>query len=83
MASSEAVRTVRIGGFAVPRHNGNGDRPAPCGLPRAKRHRRGLEALRGTVRAAGGLGIDYLTISSFSAESRARPAAEVRDRTGS
>jgi undecaprenyl diphosphate synthase len=48
-------------------------------LPRSAGHRRGVEALRRTVRAAGELGIGILTIFSFSSENWARPPAEVRD----
>jgi undecaprenyl diphosphate synthase len=73
--------------FAVPRHvaiimDGNGRWAAARGLPRGEGHRRGVEALRKTVRAAGELGISYLTIFSFSAENWARPASEIRDLMG-
>ncbi|MEA2936282.1 MAG: undecaprenyl diphosphate synthase [Variibacter sp.] len=68
----------------APRHvaiimDGNGRWAAARGLPRGEGHRRGVEALRRTVRAAGDIGIGYLTIFSFSSENWARPAAEVRD----
>ena len=71
----------------VPRHvaiimDGNGRWAAARGLPRTEGHRRGLEALRKTVRAAGELGIACLTIFSFSAENWLRPASEVRDLMG-
>ena len=52
------------------------------GLPRVEGHRRGVEALRKTVRAAGEMGIRVLTIFSFSSENWARPASEVRDLDG-
>src|SRR5262247_1935390 len=73
--------------FEAPRHvaiimDGNGRWAAARGLPRGEGHRRGVEALRRTVRAAGDLGIDILTIFSFSAENWARPAAEVRELMG-
>jgi undecaprenyl diphosphate synthase len=45
-------------------------------------HRRGVEALRRTLRAAGDLGIQYLTIFSFSSENWARPQSEIRDLMG-
>src|SRR6185437_4064542 len=45
-------------------------------------HRRGVEALRRTVRAAGELGISYLTIFSFSAENWSRPPAEISELMG-
>ena len=57
--------------------DGNGRWAAQRGLPRVEGHRRGVEALRRTVRAAGDLGIDYLTIFSFSSENWSRPPAEV------
>jgi undecaprenyl diphosphate synthase len=78
---------VRTPEFAVPRHvaiimDGNGRWASARGLPRTEGHRRGVEALRRTVRAAGDLGIEILTIFSFSAENWARPANEVRDLMG-
>jgi undecaprenyl diphosphate synthase len=74
-------------GAPAPHHvaiimDGNGRWAAARGLPRAEGHRRGVEALRRTVRAAGDLGIRVLTIFSFSAENWARPAAEVRELMG-
>ncbi len=70
--------------FDVPRHvaiimDGNGRWAAARGLPRVEGHRRGVEALRKTVRAASDLGIAYLTIFSFSSENWSRPQSEVRD----
>jgi undecaprenyl diphosphate synthase len=72
------------GGFDVPRHvaiimDGNGRWAAARGLPRVEGHRRGVEALRKTVRAASDLGIGVLTIFSFSSENWSRPQSEVRD----
>jgi undecaprenyl diphosphate synthase len=68
----------------APRHvaiimDGNGRWAAARRLPRQEGHRRGVEALRRTVRAAGELGIGYLTIFSFSAENWSRPASEVTE----
>jgi undecaprenyl diphosphate synthase len=76
-----------VADFEVPRHvaiimDGNGRWAAARGLPRTEGHRRGVEALRATVRAAGELGIQVLTIFSFSAENWSRPPAEVRDLMG-
>jgi len=70
--------------FDVPRHvavimDGNGRWAAARGLPRVEGHRRGVEALRKTVRAAGELGISILTIFSFSSENWSRPQSEIRD----
>jgi len=69
-------------GYEVPRHvaiimDGNGRWAAARGLPRGEGHRRGVEALRRTVRAAGEMGISYITIFSFSAENWTRPASEI------
>ena len=75
---------VNDDGFDVPRHvaiimDGNGRWAAARGLPRIEGHRRGVEALRKTVRAAGVLGISVLTIFSFSSENWSRPQSEIRD----
>ncbi|MGC1465350.1 MAG: isoprenyl transferase [Pseudolabrys sp.] len=85
---SEAQVPMRAApGSDVPRHvaiimDGNGRWAAGRGLPRGEGHRRGVEALRRTVRTAGELGIDVLTIFSFSSENWSRPAAEVRELMG-
>src|SRR3989442_7330881 len=62
--------------------DGNGRWAAGRGLPRAEGHRRGVEALRRAVRAASDLGIDILTLFSFSSENWTRPPAEIRDLMG-
>jgi undecaprenyl diphosphate synthase len=84
MPMTESLRPVPIVDFVVPRHvaiimDGNGRWAASRGLPRVEGHRRGVEALRRTVRAAGDLGIGYLTIFSFSSENWSRPPAEIRE----
>jgi undecaprenyl diphosphate synthase len=71
-------------GFEMPRHvaiimDGNGRWAAARGLPRVEGHRRGVIALRKTVRAANELGIGVLTIFSFSSENWSRPQSEIRD----
>jgi undecaprenyl diphosphate synthase len=73
--------------FDVPRHvaiimDGNGRWAAARGLPRAEGHRRGVEALRRTIRAAGEIGIKIVTIFSFSAENWSRPATEIVELMG-
>src|SRR4051794_15418853 len=73
--------------FGPPRHvavimDGNGRWAAQRGLPRAEGHRRGVEALRRTVRVAGEMGIGFLTIFSFSSENWSRPATEVLELMG-
>jgi undecaprenyl diphosphate synthase len=62
--------------------DGNGRWAAARGLPRVEGHRRGVEALRRTVRAAGDLGISVLTIFSFSSENWSRPPSEITDLMG-
>jgi undecaprenyl diphosphate synthase len=87
MSKTEPLRTVEIGDFAVPRHvaiimDGNGRWAAARGQPRGGGQSRRVEALRRTVRAAGDLGIGFLTIFSFSAENWSRPPAEIRELMG-
>jgi undecaprenyl diphosphate synthase len=59
--------------------DGNGRWAEARGLPRIEGHRRGVQAVRAAVRAAGELGIRTLTIYSFSQENWSRPPGEVRD----
>ncbi len=71
----------------TPRHvaiimDGNGRWAAARGLPRVEGHRRGVEALRRTIRAASEIGIKFITIFSFSAENWSRPAKEVGELMG-
>jgi undecaprenyl diphosphate synthase len=80
MAWQQASKTM-------PRHvaiimDGNGRWAERRGLPRAAGHRMGVEAVRRTVRAAMELGVQYLTIFSFSSENWSRPATEVDDLMG-
>lgn len=85
---NEAQRSSAVAdGFEIPRHvaiimDGNGRWAAARGLPRVEGHRRGVEALRKTVRAAADLGISYVTIFSFSSENWTRPASEIKDLLG-
>jgi undecaprenyl diphosphate synthase len=81
----EATQTVDgSDSFDTPRHvaiimDGNGRWAAARGLPRVEGHRRGVEALRKTVRAANELGISIVTIFSFSSENWSRPPSEISD----
>jgi undecaprenyl diphosphate synthase len=66
----------------VPRHvaiimDGNGRWAEQRGLERNAGHRAGVEAVRDVVRAAGDLGIEYLTLYAFSSENWNRPKDEV------
>ncbi|XBQ15617.1 MAG: polyprenyl diphosphate synthase [Oceanicaulis sp.] len=67
---------------AAPRHvavimDGNGRWAAARGRPRAFGHKAGVEAVRRTVQAAGELGVEHLTLFSFSTENWRRPAEEI------
>ncbi|MBL8515584.1 MAG: di-trans,poly-cis-decaprenylcistransferase [Betaproteobacteria bacterium] len=68
--------------FTVPRHvaiimDGNGRWAKQRYLPRVAGHKRGVEAVRETVKACGDLGIEYLTLFAFSSENWRRPQDEV------
>ncbi|MBG1231730.1 isoprenyl transferase [Aestuariivirga litoralis] len=67
---------------SVPRHvgvimDGNGRWAEARGLPRSAGHKAGIDALRRMVRASADLGIEYLSVYSFSTENWRRPRAEV------
>ncbi|MCH8475827.1 MAG: di-trans,poly-cis-decaprenylcistransferase [Opitutales bacterium] len=57
--------------------DGNGRWAAKRHLPRIEGHRRGVEAVKKTIRAAADLGIRHLTLYAFSVENWKRPADEV------
>jgi undecaprenyl diphosphate synthase len=66
----------------VPRHvaiimDGNGRWAKNRFLPRVAGHRRGVEAVRATVKACGERGVEFLTLFAFSSENWRRPADEV------
>ena len=76
----ELLETVRA--RPLPRHvalimDGNGRWARAKNLPRVAGHREGVTAARETVRAAGRLGIGFLTLYAFSSENWMRPATEV------
>lgn len=65
-----------------PRHvaiimDGNGRWASARGLPRSAGHKSGIDAVRRAVRAASDLGVEFLTIYSFSTENWSRPKTEV------
>lgn len=62
--------------------DGNGRWAKARGLSRTAGHRSGVEAVRQAVQAAGRLGIDYLTLFSFSTENWKRPLSEINDLMG-
>ena len=57
--------------------DGNGRWAKQRHLPRVEGHRQGVESVRALVRAAGELGIKYLTLYAFSVENWNRPQDEV------
>ena len=74
-------------GGNIPRHvaiimDGNGRWAKRRLLPRIAGHRKGIEAAKTVVRAAGDLGVDVLTLYAFSTENWRRPADEVSDLMG-
>ncbi|GGF84118.1 isoprenyl transferase [Rhizobium wenxiniae] len=71
----------------IPEHvaiimDGNGRWANKRGLARTMGHSKGVEAVKETVRAAGELGVRYLTLFAFSSENWSRPEAEVSDLLG-
>jgi undecaprenyl diphosphate synthase len=73
--------------LTVPEHvaiimDGNGRWAKQRGLPRTMGHRKGVDAVREAVRAAGDVGIKYLTLFAFSSENWRRPETEVSDLLG-
>jgi undecaprenyl diphosphate synthase len=62
--------------------DGNGRWAKQRGLPRTMGHRKGVDAVREAVRAAGDVGIKYLTLFAFSSENWRRPETEVSDLLG-
>ncbi|SFP38738.1 polyprenyl diphosphate synthase [Sphingomonas rubra] len=71
----------------VPRHvaiimDGNGRWAKHRHLPRLAGHKAGVEAVRRVTRAARAMGIEALTLYTFSSENWRRPAEEVGDLMG-
>ena len=71
----------------LPRHvaiimDGNGRWASERGLPRTLGHRKGVEAVRKTVRHAGKRSIPVLTLFAFSRENWRRPDEEVSELLG-
>ena len=67
---------------SIPRHvaiimDGNGRWANKRLLPRVAGHRKGVEAVRATVRAAIDEGVEFLTLFAFSSENWRRPQEEV------
>lgn len=68
--------------MSIPKHvaiimDGNGRWAQKKGLPRRKGHKEGVNTLKKIVKAAGEIGINYLTVYAFSTENWKRPDKEV------
>lgn len=75
-------RNGQEGDGAIPRHiavvmDGNGRWAQQQGMPRSFGHRHGANAVRETVKACGELGVEVLTLYSFSSENWKRSAEEI------
>ncbi len=86
-AAAKADTSPAAGAGGAPRHvaiimDGNGRWAKKRLLPRVAGHKQGVEAARRTVRAAGELGIEVLTLYAFSSENWRRPATEIGDLMG-
>jgi undecaprenyl diphosphate synthase len=66
----------------LPRHvavimDGSGRWACERGLPRIEGHRKGADSVKDVVKAAGDIGIRYLTLYAFSVENWQRPKDEI------
>ena len=74
---------MRAADIVVPRHvavimDGNGRWATNRGLPRVRGHEAGADTVREIVRECGELGVEALTLYSFSTENWGRPEDEVQ-----
>ena len=58
--------------------DGNGRWAIEHGKPRAAGHKAGIQGVRELIRTSSDIGVDYLTIYSFSTENWSRPRAEIK-----
>ena len=82
MSATESSLLDQIDRSRLPVHvaiimDGNGRWAKKRNLPRTAGHKAGVEAVRRVVRAAGEIGIKYLTLYAFSVENWRRPRYEV------
>lgn len=80
--SAQTVHLSSQAKILLPTHvaiimDGNGRWAKQRLLPRVEGHRQGAESVRALVRAAGEIGIKYLTLYAFSTENWNRPKEEV------
>jgi undecaprenyl diphosphate synthase len=86
-AAAPIAARVEAGTGKMPRHvaiimDGNGRWAKKRMLPRAVGHKKGVEAVRNIVRAAGELGLEALSLYAFSSENWKRPDEEISDLMG-
>ena len=79
---SNTLRNKILSGGDIPKHiaiimDGNGRWAASHNLPRLAGHREGIKSVREIVRICGEIGIEYLTLYTFSSENWNRPVKEV------
>lgn len=82
MASIETLKRQVLAKGNLPAHvaiimDGNGRWARQRGLPRTAGHKYGVKAVKKVVRAAGDIGLKYLTLFTFSTENWNRPKSEV------
>ena len=83
MSDAPSLRDEVLQGGELPRHlavimDGNGRWAKRRRLPRIMGHREGRKAVRRIVEASRSLGLEHLTLFTFSTENWKRPAAEVK-----
>jgi undecaprenyl diphosphate synthase len=76
------IRADILASGNLPRHiaiimDGNGRWAKKRGLPRVAGHREGINSVREIVRICGEIGVQYLTLYTFSTENWKRPKREV------
>ena len=81
-ASDEAAQAALKARGAIPAHvacimDGNGRWAKQQGKTRVSGHREGVESVRDVTEACAQLGVEHLTLYTFSTENWHRPAAEV------
>ncbi|MBI3299535.1 MAG: isoprenyl transferase [Elusimicrobia bacterium] len=84
MASTKGAALPALDPKRLPKHvaiimDGNGRWAKARGLPRVAGHKAGVESVRAATRACGELGIEALTLYSFSTENWLRPQDEVSE----
>lgn len=79
MRDAELNRPLRLPAHVAVIMDGNGRWAKARGLPRTAGHKKGVDAVRRVVEAAREIGIQYLTIFSFSSENWRRPMEEVSE----